>query len=215
MRLGFSRARWFALALALFSCEKPPVPGHAASAASGGTPAAAPHAALSEHPATPLSARPSAEASSGATASEREANTTITGCLASESGQGEAPTRAGASRPSVEIIPGADPTKPKIVHHLAHACCLRARTRIAQTANTVTLIEELYGTPCRCQCASTLSTELVLKPGEYELRVKTVQRENESEAFQGNLHVAASTAPAAAAPEPRLPKTIHVPPASH
>jgi hypothetical protein len=205
MQLGFSHALWFALPLALLACEKPLVPGHGASAASGGTPAAAPHAAT----------LPSTEAASVASASEREANTTITGCLASESGQGEAPTRARASGPSVEIIPGADPTKPKVVHHLAHACCLRARTRIAQAANTVTLIEELYGTPCRCQCASTLSTELALKPGEYDLRVKIVQGESENYAFHGNLQVAASTVAPAAAPEPRLPKTIHVPPASH
>ncbi|MFZ5891520.1 MAG: hypothetical protein ACOY0T_10755 [Myxococcota bacterium] len=233
---------WLWIPLVLSACEKPTPASngasHAPTQASAGAPAisqgAAPAPATPATPAAPEGAAPAASVAPaqsdvaearvpvspgveprGAALSSGEASTSVTGCLASASGMPERSlpaTKASGKSAGVEIVLGA---KPKVVHQLTHACCLRQQTRVERSGQALTIVEELSGNPCRCQCASTLSTELALPPGKYELRVVTVQAGARSEAFRGDLEIATPSAAPASSGSPRLPKKIHVPAAAH
>ncbi|HWA76671.1 MAG TPA: hypothetical protein VG937_30270 [Polyangiaceae bacterium] len=241
MRLNTSHWASCCLLLALVACEKPPVQGSGATQVEGGVPTA-PASALSPAPITappsaaevPSSASANTAGSAAAPAAsagvataepkpsdekvtllgDESASTKVTGCLASTSGMPDraAPT-AALGGPPVELIPGP---KAKLVHHLKHACCLRSQTRVERAATVITVVEALSGTPCRCQCSSTLTTELTLPKGKYELSLQVEQGGAKSEVFRGPLD-ASGAPPAEAAPSaaPRPPKAIHVPAAAH
>lgn len=216
---------------ALAGCEKPPVPGNAAPSAESAPALSAPSSAAPPNPAASAAAPTPAPAVSDAAAvpvappaaspsttavgsqlvllDSEHAKTMVSGCLAAAKGLPErsaSPTRALPAAPAVEIVRGA---KPRVVHRLQHACCLSGKTRVELRASVVTLVEELSGSPCRCQCESTLDTELALSPGRYELRVLTIRGNEQSEAFRGALDVPAA---GSAASPTKLPRSIHVPP---
>ena len=60
----------------------------------------------------------------------------------------------------------------RVVHQVPHACCLRAAVVTEVTGTAVFVRERLSGSPCRCMCASTLTTTLPLSPGTYEIAVE-------------------------------------------
>ena len=197
---------WFGLALALLACQKPPAPGSSAIQAAGGTqslgaagspPVAASIAVAPSDAAGSVAGAPS-DAAPVIASDEEGAHTSVSGCLASASGMPErsAPAARPNDAPAVEIV---SQPKPTVVHHLTHACCLRLRTHLKRTGAVLTLSEEMSGEPCRCQCASTISTELSIPAGEYELRVETLQGGIATPAFRGNFEVgnAGTAAPAA------------------
>ncbi len=223
--------KWLALALGVAACSKPsasagdassgsaaasplnPTPPPVASVANGGlSPASSAEAKPSPSPFPAASGSPApATQADSAPSSESEGNTVISGCLASAGGT---PTRAAPTKegpPGVEVIAGA---VPKVVHRLEHACCLHARTRILRNARSIQVVEELSGAPCRCRCSSSLTTELHVPPGDYELAVVLEQGGARSEVYRAALPVTGADGAAGAAPSkasPQLPRTIHVP----
>jgi hypothetical protein len=200
------------LAVALAACEKPPVPGNAAPSAESASSVQPVPSALPVASASASADTPSSEPESKPVLLDSEhAKTVISGCLAAAKGmpeRSESATRAAPAGPSVQIVRAP---KLHVVHRLAHACCLSAQTRVELSANVVSLVEEISGTPCRCQCESTLDTELALAPGSYELRVVTIRSNERSETFRGALEVQGAGAPASPA---KLPRSIHVPPSA-
>lgn len=224
-----------ALAALLAACSRPSASsGEAANgsaAVAAPKPAATPPASVSGAPGpsavsseTLPSTSPALAASVGdegaapkgtpSPATETEANTEVSGCLASASGT---PTRAASSAgtPGVELVQGAPP---KLVHRLEHACCLHSQTRILRRDRAIQVTEQLSGTPCRCKCSSTLSTELRVPAGSYEISLVLEQGGTRSEVYRGALDVAASSGGSVASPTTagsQLPRTIHVPAAKH
>lgn len=228
-RLG---SKWLAFAVFVAACSKPSASagdassGSAAAAplnsAPGPTPtpssdavppvaAALPAASSAASPFPAASSETVATPPNDPASTESEGNTVVSGCLASAGGTPTraAPTKEGA--PGVEVIAGAIP---KIVHRLEHACCLHSRTRVVRSARSIQVVEELSGTPCRCRCSSTLTTELHVPSGNYELAVVLDQGGARSEVYRGALPVAGSDSSPSTAPgkpSPQLPRSIHVP----
>lgn len=59
-----------------------------------------------------------------------------------------------------------------VAHDLVHACCLRAQLSAAVQGDAVVVTEALSGTPCRCQCSSTLRTAVGLPAGRYTVELR-------------------------------------------
>ncbi len=99
---------------------------------------------------------------------------TVAGCLASPGrmAQGERSRAAmdpAEAKPELTVTPAAGGVR--VVHEVAHACCLESKIETKVSGGTVTITESLFGTPCRCMCTSTISTSVRLGSGQYTLRV--------------------------------------------
>jgi len=81
-----------------------------------------------------------------------------------------------------------------LTHEVGHACCLSAATAVVLEGNKVVVTETLSGTPCRCRCSSSLRTAVGLKPGTWQVEVKTVVPGKTWSAWSGELKVARNAA---------------------
>jgi hypothetical protein len=130
--------------------------------------------------------------------------TQVEGCLAALEPPPEEQTRSFVPRPDrVEV--NADADSVTVAHHLSHACCLKSQTALERAGSSVTLIERLSGTPCRCRCASVMRTRIPLPPGDYELGVRVEEPGGTRAVHQSRVKVGAGTSTA-----PKLPDKIKV-----
>ncbi len=81
-----------------------------------------------------------------------------------------------------------------LTHEVGHACCLSAATAVVLEGTRVVVTETLSGTPCRCRCSSSLRTAVGLKPGTWQVEVKTVVPGKTWSAWTGELTVARNAA---------------------
>jgi hypothetical protein len=104
----------------------------------------------------------------------------VEGCAAHPELADQPPTRALPPPAHLEVQPTAGGVR--VVHQVPHACCLRASVTSEVTGTIASVRENLSGTPCRCMCASTLTTVLSLPPGTYQVDVElTVSGRTEAE----------------------------------
>jgi len=97
----------------------------------------------------------------------------IRGCLAVK---GEEKSRPFEIQPGQRTLPQRARVDPapggaRVRHPLTHACCLTGSVKAKRIDGVWEVRETLSGTPCRCQCASTLETFLTLPPGKHRVRV--------------------------------------------
>jgi hypothetical protein len=61
----------------------------------------------------------------------------------------------------------------RVTHNFRHNCCVDLDTRATIAGDNVTLVEKVreQGDKCRCECNSTITSDLDLAPGSYDLRV--------------------------------------------
>ena len=110
-----------------------------------------------------------------------EARTTTEGCLALANPEQEAPTRApaventrgGSAGPEVAVR--QTPAGITVTHDLHHNCCQKADVQTKIDGQKVTITETFGGPTCRCNCRSTVSTTVGLKPGDYSVEVLRVE----------------------------------------
>ncbi len=103
----------------------------------------------------------------------------VAGCLAESSGSeadaqrfpAAATTRGGP--PAVRL--STTPTGLMVTHEATHACCLTADITTVVEGRAVVVRETYAGTPCRCQCGSTVRTAVGLEPGEYQFALEVVE----------------------------------------
>ena len=77
-----------------------------------------------------------------------------------------------------------------LTHEVGHACCLSAASTVAIEGGKVVVTETFSGTPCRCRCSSSVRTAVGLKPGTWQVELKTVEPGKTSVAWTGELKVA-------------------------
>ncbi len=100
------------------------------------------------------------------------ATSSVSGCLAKNGGTEQAPRHATRAAPNPEpVTVTAVSGGVHVVQELAHACCLKSKTRTKIQGKIVTVKVALSGTPCRCMCSSSVATNVRLSPGEYTIRV--------------------------------------------
>lgn len=194
-------------ALLASCCANPSKTGPTTGPTTGASVASAPMPSVSfEKPAAPppvATAPSSAEPSPAAPApaSEASVSSRFEGCLTEADPEATA-TRSipKPDRVEVETESGAI----HVAHHLNHACCLQAQTRVEQAGQIITLVEKLSGTPCRCRCASVIRSVIAAPSGGYELRLRLEQPSGVAEAHHQNVTV--SDAPS----KPKLPPKIKV-----
>jgi len=168
-------------------------------------PSAAPADPTASAPAEPA-ASATAPADSGAAVASKlsEWQTEVEGCLALK-GAEPPPTRSAPSKAvdqvNVESVSGSL----RVAHQLHHACCLNSETRVERAAGIVRLTERLTGTPCRCQCDSTIKTRIRLEAGDRELSVQLEEKGATREVHRAPLpEPGTSVAPKL----PKLPKKV-------
>ena len=218
MTLRFLRLRlWAAVPALLLGCAKQPPSGTTEVQPSGGAPVAAVAPAapseFAERAAPAASVAEPASSEGGATAAGDavvaklgEWQTEVEGCLALK-GAEPAATRS-AVRAADEVRVESAKGYVRVAHHLSHACCLNSETRVEREAGVVRLTERLTGTPCRCQCESTIKTRFRLQASDREL---SVQLEDKRAARE--VHRAALPAPDSSSPVPaKVPKKIQIAP---
>lgn len=98
--------------------------------------------------------------------------------------------------PATRALPAADTVQTSALeggvllsHEVAHACCLSATSSVAVEGTKVVVTETLSGKPCRCRCSSNLRTSVGLKPGKWQVEVKTVEPGRSWTAWTGELSV--------------------------
>lgn len=94
----------------------------------------------------------------------------VEGCAAHPELADQPPTRVLPPPAHLEIQPAAGGVR--VIHQVPHACCLRASLTSEVVGATAFVRESLSGTPCRCMCASTLTTVVPLAPGTYQVEVE-------------------------------------------
>jgi hypothetical protein len=130
--------------------------------------------------------------------------TQVEGCLAALEPPPEEQTRSFVPRPDrVEV--NTDASSVTVAHHLNHACCLKSQTALERAGSSVTLVERLTGTPCRCRCASVMRTRIPLPAGDYDLGVRLEEPGGNRAVHQGRVKVGGGTSTA-----PKLPDKIKV-----
>jgi hypothetical protein len=207
MRLRPSRLRWWVPVL-LLGCAKQPPSGSTEVPPSSGAPVVAvtssPMAGLEspKHAATAASVAQPANAGGGAAAPSdavvtklSEWQTEVEGCLALKGAEPRV-TRS-AVRAADEVRVESAGGYVRVAHHLSHACCLNSETRVERAAGVVRLTERLTGSPCRCQCDSTIKTRFRLEASDRELSVRL-----EDKAAAREVHRVALPAPTAATAPP-------------
>ncbi|MDJ0765600.1 MAG: hypothetical protein QNJ97_21640 [Myxococcota bacterium] len=114
-----------------------------------------------------------------------QSRTQMAGCLVSKDGKGEgAPQKRRRSSP-VQII--KEKSGIKVVHQLAHACCLKAKVTTKFRNNVVNILETLSGDACRCMCESTLTTTVALENKEYFVVVEVDDRGNKTKVHEQRI----------------------------
>jgi hypothetical protein len=208
--------RWASVAVLLFGCAKQPPSGTTEVQPSGGAPVVAvPATTLAglespKHTATAASVAQPAGSGGGAVAPNDavvtklgEWQTEVEGCLALKGA--EPPVTRSAVRAADEVRVESAGGYVRVAHHLSHACCLNSETRVERAAGVVRLTERLTGSPCRCQCNSTIKTRFRLEASDRELSVRL-----EDKADAREIHRVALPAPDSS--PAKVPKKIQVAP---
>ncbi len=93
---------------------------------------------------------------------------TIQGCASATRSAG-APNDGDDMTEAVHV--GATTAGVVVSHKVRHACCLKGAVETSVEGTTVTIREQLTGSPCRCLCGSGIETHVPLAPGTYDVKV--------------------------------------------
>jgi hypothetical protein len=124
-----------------------------------------------------------------------EARTQADGCLTLANPETEGPTRApavahtrgGGDGPEVGVK--QTPAGITVTHALHHNCCQKADVQTNVADGKVTITETFTGNTCRCNCQSTLTTTVGLKPGAYAIEVVRVEGGPPKTIYSGNVTI--------------------------
>lgn len=124
-----------------------------------------------------------------------EARTTTEGCLTlanpEQEGPSKAPavenTRGGADGPEVAVK--QTPAGITVTHGLHHNCCQKADVQTKIDGAKVTITETFGGPTCRCNCRSTISTTVGLKPGDYSVEVVRIDGGPAKSVYSGSVSI--------------------------
>lgn len=131
-----------------------------------------------------------------------QSRTESEGCLALANPETEGPTRA----PAVENTRGGGADGPEVAlrqtggsitltHALHHNCCQKADVKTVVEGEKVTVTETFTGDTCRCNCRSTLTTTVGLKPGTYSIEVVRVDNGPPKTIYSGTATLQSLLAP--------------------
>ncbi len=95
------------------------------------------------------------------------------------------PTRSAAPDVSLKTSPG----RLEVSHHLRHACCLKGAVTVNRSEAEVTVEEKISGSPCRCMCASTIRTPVLLPAGPYRVVIVVDELGRKTRAYDGTARI--------------------------
>ena len=70
-----------------------------------------------------------------------------------------------------------------------HRCCLEGSSAFNQEAETLYFDIHLEGSPCRCMCNSTFKGAIALEPGDYQLKVRRFEGEDQEVVYEQGLSI--------------------------
>lgn len=140
-------------------------------------------------PSPPAPSAPPAASAFVAPKIDSAPRTSVEGCLAVPPSDAHPPTRSFFRPRPDKVEVAVEAGAARVAHHLTHACCLHAETRLEHSGQSVTLVEELSGEPCRCRCSSVIHSRVPLAPGEHELRVRLDQAGDKRDVHQQTITI--------------------------